>query len=109
MAEVGDLLINGTIYDPNTMTFRENREAERILRDEILEGEEPAGGMTMNDRLPAVALVLMRRDRPETTLDEALDLRPAEVVVDEVMVRKLNGKKKTPPTRVTPAKTGSPT
>lgn len=100
MAEEGDLLINGTVYDPNTMTFRETREAERILYEDILGGVVPDDRpVTLNDRIPALALVLMRRDKPDADLDDVLDLKPSEVLLDAATARKLNAKKKAPPTK----------
>ena len=100
MAEEGDLLINGQVYDPNTMTFRETREAERILYEDIFGGDMPANRpVTMNDRIPAMALVLLRRDKPDADIEDTLDLKPSEVMIDEEAAKKLNAKKKAPPTK----------
>jgi hypothetical protein len=110
MAEEGDLLINGKVYDPNTMTFRENREARRITREEVYDGDPPPEAeMSMSDTLPAIAVVLVRRDDPSFTLDQALDLVPSEVLVSAEQAKVLNKAAKRPPTvvkPVTPAKTG---
>lgn len=110
MAEEGDLLINGKVYDPNTMTFRENREARRVTREEIYKGDPPPESeMSMSDTLPAIALVLVNRDDSSFTLDQALDLVPSEVLVTAEQAKALNRAAKRPPTvakLATPAKTG---
>jgi hypothetical protein len=84
MAEEGDLRIGGKVYDPSDMTFREQREMRRIVRDELLPGEDvDFESLTLSDLIPAMAVVLVRRDKPEYTLDEALDLKLKEVYVTE--------------------------
>lgn len=94
--EEGDLRIGGTVYDPNTMTFREQREAKRIIRDELFDGAMPdADELVTADTMPALALVLVRRDNPDYTLDEALDLVQHEVLVTAEMVE---AERKRPPT-----------
>lgn len=84
MAEEGDLRINGKVYDPSDMTFREQREMRRIVRDELLPGEDvDFEALTLSDLIPAMAVVLVQRDNPAFTLDEALDLRLKDVYVTE--------------------------
>lgn len=102
--EEGDLRINGKVYDPNTMTFREQREVRRLVREELFDGEMIADDdLKLPDLLPAMATVLVRRDNPTFQLEEALDLVPNDIVVtaDDA---------KTPPTRKTStrATTGPP-
>ena len=107
MAEEGDLRINGTTYDPNTMSFREDREANRIMRDELFNGVLPdRDELTIADTLPAVALVLMRRDNPACTLDDALDLVYQDVMVTAEMVE---AEKKKRPTQRAPKAAGAKT
>ena len=95
MAEQGDLCINGKVYDPDTMTFREQREMRRVLRDEMFDGAIP-DDVGMADTTPAMALVLARRDNPGLSLDDVLDLVPGDILLTEEAAAKLN---KRPPTR----------
>jgi hypothetical protein len=82
MAEEGDLRVNGKVYDPNTLTFREQREIKRIVRDELFDGEMPdEDDLGIADTMPALALVMVRRDNPDYTLDDALDLVLQDVIV----------------------------
>lgn len=85
MAEEGDLRINGKVYDPSDMTFREQREMRRIVKEELMpdEVEIDFEALTLSDLIPAMAVVLVRRDNPEYTLDEALDLKLKDVYVTE--------------------------
>lgn len=96
MAEEGDLRINGVVYDPSDMTFREQREMRRIVREELMPDEDDIDfeGLTLSDLIPAMAVVLVRRDNPQYTLDEALDLKLKEVYVTED-----DAAVKAPPTR----------
>lgn len=95
MAEEGDLLINGKVYNPDTLTFREQREMKRILREDMFDGDLPED-IGMADTTPAMVLVLVHRDNPKYTLDEALDLVPAEILLTKEAAAKLN---KRPPTQ----------
>ncbi len=83
MAEEGDLRINGKVYDPSDMTFREQREMRRIVRDELFPDEVDLDfeALTLADLLPALAVVLRKRDDPEFTLDQALDLKMKDIYV----------------------------
>lgn len=84
-AEEGDLRINGKVYDPSDMTFREQREMRRIIREDLLPDEDDIDfeAMTLPDLIPAMVVVLVRRENPDYTLDEALDLKLKDVYVTE--------------------------
>lgn len=114
MAEEGDFLIDGQVYDPNTLTFREQREMRRIVHDELYQGEKVSDDdLSLADTLPALAVVLVRRSNASYTLDEALDLVPGDVMLTAEKAKELNR----PPTKgaakpagkKTPAVSGSPT
>lgn len=93
--EEGDLRINGTIYDPNTMTFREQREMRRIIREELFGGDPvDEESLALADMLPAMAVVLVRRDDPTYTLDKALDLIASDVVVTAEQAKQNGGAKR---------------
>lgn len=79
----GDLRINGKVYDSEDMTFREEREVRQIVREHLLPKDMTEDDLTIGDILPAVVYVLHRRDNPDFTLDEALDLKPRDVAVEE--------------------------
>jgi len=104
MAEEGDFLVAGQVYDPNTLTFREQREMRRIVHEELYAGEKVSDDdLSLADTLPALAVVLRRRDNPGYSLDEALDLAANDVMLTAEAAKKLsNGG---PPTKRAPKKT----
>ncbi len=113
MAETGDLHIHGKVYDSNDMTFREERDVRKIVRDLAEDPDVDFETLPLGDILPAIVLVLHRRDNPDYTLDEALELKQRDVLVGEETGNG-NGKK-VPPTRrggtskkSTPAASGPP-
>ena len=114
MAEEGDLKINGKTYDPEDMTFREQREMRRIVREELVQDPDvDFEALTLSELIPAIAVVLVRRDNPAYTLDEALDLKMRDIYVTAADV-KAEKAKKAPPTsrgsskRLTSVASGTP-
>lgn len=91
-----EIVVNGTVVDLDDFTFREQRELKRVIREEIL-GEPDADvdedSLAMAEFMPAAVYVYMRRDNPEFTLDQALDLKYKDIVR-----AKANGNGR-PPTR----------
>lgn len=83
MADEGDLRINGKVYDSNDLTWREEREVRQIVREHLLAEGIDEEDLTVGDILPAVVFVLHRRDNAQFTLDEALDLKPRDVVLED--------------------------
>lgn len=119
MAEEGDLRVNGTDYDPNTLTFREQREMRRIIREELYAGQKvDEEDLSLADTFPAMIVVFTRRDGPGLSLDEALDMSPNDVIVTGEMAAENGGPPPTATGRVpvasakrpkTPAPSGTPT
>lgn len=105
--EEGNLRINGKEYDPSDMTFREQREMRRILSVEMFPEEKNLDfeELTLADLLPAMIVVLARRDTPEFTLDEALDMKQKDVYIEA----SANGKKAPPTSRGSSTKSTSAT
>jgi hypothetical protein len=82
MPDQGDLRICGKVYDSNDMTFREEREVRAIVREHLVpDPDVDFEDMAMGDILPAFCLVLRRRDDPEFTLDDALELKQRDVLI----------------------------
>ncbi len=79
----GDLLVKGKVYDSNDMTFREEREVRDVLRGLLGVDTLDDDQLSLADIFPAACLVLRRRDEPEFTLDEALDLKRTDVLIEE--------------------------
>ena len=101
MPNDGDLRINGKVYDSNDLTFREERELRQIVRDHLIPPGVDEDDLTLGDILPATIYILHRRDNPDFTLEEALDLKPRDVLFEgEVEARPTprgsSGRKKTP-------------
>ena len=82
MAEDEELLyVNGHVFDTDDLTYGERREIKRIARTEIWDEDVdgPWEDMTADDIMPAIILVLMRRDTPGYTLELAMQEKPEQV------------------------------
>lgn len=105
-SQEGNLLICGQVYDPEDMTFREERHVRDTIKELTGEDHIIEDDLHLGDLFVATAYVLRRRDDPEFTIDQALDLKRSEIVVGA-------DTKKAPPTRrgssvnKTPAISGS--
>lgn len=71
--------VDGTDYTLDDLTYGEQREVRRLVRElsedpnaEII----PADPM---DRAPAMVCVIRRRDNPEYTIEEAQEVKPGDV------------------------------
>lgn len=80
MAE-GDLKVHGKEYDPNDLTFREEREVRTLVKQLNDGADVDFEDVPFGDILPALCYVLRRRDDPEFSMEQALDLKYREVVV----------------------------
>ena len=78
------VVINGTRYSFKDLTFREQREIRRVFREELAGSPDASLDNPENamDFMPAMVYVLMRRDNPDFTLDEALDMKLSDLEVD---------------------------
>lgn len=80
------LKVDGQIVDEADFSFKELRQIRALCRDELWEDEE--GEYSWNkvsefDAAIATIVVFKRRTDPTYTLDQALELKPEEVLIDE--------------------------
>jgi hypothetical protein len=83
LADQGWIYIDGKHYSPEDLTFREQREMRKVYR-EIM--EDPAADIddaAFMDLLPAMTVVLKRRDDPEYTVEQALDIKAKDLLPPE--------------------------
>jgi hypothetical protein len=83
MAKQGDLRVDGKVFDPEDMTFREQQQMRALVKDMVGDPEVDFDTLTLAELLPAMVTVFMRRDDPAYELDAALDLKMRDVYVDE--------------------------
>lgn len=106
MAKQGDLRVNGHVFDPEDMTFREQHQMRSLVKEMMDDPDVDFEQLALSDLLPAMVTVFMRREDPKYTLDAALDLKFRDVYVAE--------DDKPPPTsrgssrKSTSARSGSP-
>ncbi len=87
-----EVVVDGTVVDLDDFTFREQRELKRVIRDDILQDSDleiDLDNLSMADFMPAAVYVFMKRDKPDFTLDEALDLKFRDIVREKA---KTNGR-----------------
>lgn len=81
---MADLLHVGDLsFDPEDLTFKEKREVRRMVRTEMWDpdlGEFDWAEVPDEEVIAATVAVWMRRENPAYTLDEALELKPSDVM-----------------------------
>lgn len=82
MAKQGDLRVDGKVFDPEDMTFREQQQMRQLVKDMVGDPEVDFDTLTLSELLPAMVTVFMRRDDPSYAMDTALDLRMRDIYVD---------------------------
>jgi hypothetical protein len=87
------IIIEGQAYTADDLSFREQREMRTVLRDLMGDPDGDLEDAAMMDFLPALVYVVTRRERPDFTVEEALDLKMSDVL------KSANGNGG-PPTRV---------
>jgi hypothetical protein len=91
------LHVNGQTFDMDDLTYGERREIRRLIRnelwDESVDGEFDWDEVTPDDIVAVTVLVMMRREDPQFTLEQALACKPNEVTP--------------PPTKSTPKRSSS--
>lgn len=73
------LYINGSPLDEDDLTFREKREMRRVILTDLM--GDPQGDITnayTDDFLLAMLYIILKRDKPDMTLEDAMDLRLAD-------------------------------
>lgn len=89
------IAVDGKEYSLDDLTFREQRELRKTVRELVDDPQADIDEAAMMDVLPAVALVLKRRDDPKYSIDQALELKVADLTA------KANGNGKRPTKRAT--------
>lgn len=91
-------VIDGVKYEDAGLSFREQRELRDVVRN--LAGDQSLAvedADFLRDYVPAAIYLMRRRDKPDYTLDDALDCNPDDFLVPESKLPKRR--------RPTPAKT----
>lgn len=79
-----DLRVNGNLYDSNDMTFAEEREVRRVVREQLVgDPDVDFTKVDLGDVIVATAYVMHRRDNPEFSLKDALNLKQSEVLITD--------------------------
>lgn len=78
--DVLTLALDGDSHTMDDLTFRERKEVRRLARE--LDGTPDAelDDIMVDDLLVAMVTVIKRRASPEYTTDEAMDIRPNDIV-----------------------------
>lgn len=74
------IYIEGAGYDLDDLTFREQRELRTVYRQLVEDPDAEVGEAAGCDLFPVLAYMVRRRDNPEYTLEQALDLKMADLV-----------------------------
>ena len=72
--------IEGKGYSPDDLTFREQREMRKLYRDLIEDSQADIAEAANMDFVPILVYLVRRRDEPEYTLEQALDLRITDLL-----------------------------
>lgn len=85
--DVLTLAIEGEAYTMDDLTFRERKEVRRLARE--LDGNPSADldDIMVDDLIVAMVTVIKRRAHPEYSTDEAMDIRPSDIVPGEEPAR----------------------
>ena len=74
-------------FDPEDLTFKEKKAVRRIARTELweadIQGEFDWAEVPDEDVIAATVAVFMRREDPAYTLDQALELKPSDVMRED--------------------------
>lgn len=76
----GSIYIEGKAYSPDDLSFREQREMRKLYRDLVEDPAADIGEAANMDFLPILAYMIRRRDDPDYTLEQALDLTVSDLV-----------------------------
>lgn len=76
------LYVNGSRFDEDDLTFREKREVRRVVATELMgDPKADVSDAYTDDFLLATLYVVLKRDKPEMTLDEAMDLKLSDFLL----------------------------
>ena len=68
-----ELVIDGTVTTVDDLTFREQRDMRRTIRDTLEDPEASLEDAPIHEFYLALIYTVRKRDNPDLTLDEALD------------------------------------
>lgn len=74
------IVIDGQELDTDDLTFREQRELRSAARDLVGDAGADIDAMALVDFLPALVYVVKKRDDPDYTLEQALELKTKDVL-----------------------------
>jgi hypothetical protein len=80
LADEGWIHIDGKHYSPEDLTFREQREMRRIYRELIENPTADLDEAAFMDLLPALTVVLKRREDSSYTVEQALDIKAKDLL-----------------------------
>ena len=80
MADDGMIYIEGQAYSPDDLTFREQREMRQVYRDLMGDPSADLADASNMDFLPVLAFMVRRRDDPEFTVEQALDIKVSDLL-----------------------------
>jgi hypothetical protein len=78
------LIVDGVEIDMDDFSFKEQREVRRLLHEHVAlewDRDKPWDEQLFHDIFPAVIAVYKQRDDPAYTVDQALELKPRDVIV----------------------------
>jgi hypothetical protein len=70
------LYVNGSPLDEDDLTFREKREMRRVILEDLMgDAKADISEAYTDDFLLAMLYIVLKRDQPEMTVEDALDLK----------------------------------
>lgn len=81
--DVLTLAIDGESHTMDDLTFRERKEVRRLSRELDGNAEAELDDIMVDDLIVAMVTVIKRRSNPEYTTDEAMDIKPADIVPED--------------------------
>lgn len=79
-SETFSITIGGKRYTDDELTFKEQRELRTLVRQLVEDDKASLAEQDMMDVLPALVYVIVKRDNPDFTMDEALSMKIGDVL-----------------------------
>lgn len=81
--DVLTLAVDGDSYTMDDLTFRERKEVRRLARELDGSADAELDDIMVDDLIVAMVTVIKRRANTDYTTDEAMDIRPSDIVPGE--------------------------
>lgn len=81
--ELLTIAVDGEKFTMDDLSFRERREVRRLTREIAEDPDIELEDALVDDLLVAFVTVCKQRTNPDFTTDDAMDLKPADLEVDE--------------------------